>query len=136
MYKIFKMKKNILLIVIILILIGFFFASIFIRNKEEVKNGAEENEKETEITKSFIECLANAGVVIYGSETCPACASLVNSLGGYEKIESIYVECSQEMERCSSEMQTNYVPEIQIQGKIYTGPRDPGSIAETVSCEI
>ncbi len=80
--------------------------------------------------------MAEAGLIIYGSRTCPACASLANSLGGYEKIEPIYVECSEKWEKCSAEMQTRYVPEIQIQGELYEGPRNPTEIGNAVSCEI
>lgn len=97
---------------------------------------AEEEPAKQDSEKPLIQCLADAGVVIYGSRTCPACAQLAESFGGYDKIALIYVECSKERERCSSEMQTNYVPEIQIQGKLYNGPRNPDNIAEAVSCKI
>lgn len=116
-------------------------------NKEDedkiTENGEPEKEEEKETedknkasANGFIRCLAEAGVVIYGSKTCPACASLTSSLGGYEAIKPIYVECSEEWDRCSSEMQTKYVPEIQIKGKLYTGSRSPDRIAEAVNCEI
>jgi len=113
------MNKNILIaIVILIVILGTVY---FVNVKPE---------------KPFIQCLADAGVVIYGSRTCPACAQLVESFGGYDKIALIYVECNEEREKCSSEMQTNYVPEIQIQGELYSGPRSPDNIADAVSCNI
>lgn len=106
------------------------------KNESEIAD-KEERESEKEISDSdFIQCLANAGVVIYGTKTCPACASLVNSLGGYELVEPIYVECNEERDRCSFEMQTNYIPEIQIKGELYSGSRNPINIGNAVNCEI
>jgi len=101
-------------------------------NKKIVEEALVKNDPE----KTLIQCLADGGLVIYGSRTCPACAQLAESFGGYDKIALIYVECSEEWERCSAEMQTNYVPEIQIQGKLYNGPRNPENIADAVSCNI
>ena len=91
--------------------------------------------KETE-PNELVQCLADAGVVIYGSATCPACAQLVASLGGYDAIEPIYVECTKEGQRCQREMQTNYVPEIQIKGALYNGSRAPEALADETGCEL
>ncbi len=82
-----------------------------------------------------IECLKESGVVIYGTATCPACLALVENFGGRAKIDPIYIECNKEEERCMEEMQTNYVPEIQIKGKLYEGPRDLESILKQVNCK-
>lgn len=121
------MKKILIFSIILLIIVALFVAIFSQKNGEVIDNSEEE----------LIECLADAGVVIYGSKTCPACLSLVNSFGGYEKIESIiYIECSKDQERCMSEMKGNYVPEIQIQGEIYTGSRNPNDIAKEVNCKI
>ncbi len=84
----------------------------------------------------FILCLNEAGVVIYGMAWCPACKQLADSLGGYEIIEPIYVECTDENERCDEEMKSAYVPEIQIRGEIYEGSRSPSDIAATTGCKI
>lgn len=83
----------------------------------------------------FVDCLARAGIVIYGSKTCPACVSLVNNFGGHEIIEPIYVECSLERDRCIEEMKDSYVPEIQIRGNLYQGPRSLEAIGEAVGCK-
>jgi hypothetical protein len=103
--------------------------------EENNKKEEQENQENKDPLSFFIKCLADSGLIIYGSKTCPACLSLVNSLGGYEKVEPIYVECSQEWERCDSEMKTNYVPEIQIQGELYEGSRSPTDIGNIVNCK-
>ncbi len=115
------MKKIIIVITIIVILIVLLS---FLR------------EKEPEITmESFIKCLEDSGVIIYGSRTCPACTALANDFGGYEKIESIYIECSQEPERCDLEMKDFFVPEIQIQGELYEGARTLEGLSERTNCQ-
>ncbi len=117
------------------------------KNIEEEENlNIEENNPPTETSnnttplayaeeKTFIECLADAGMVVYGSATCPACGQFAQSLGGYDKIAPIYVECTIEGEKCMKGMQTNYVPEIQINGAVYEGSRSPAVLAEITGCE-
>ncbi len=119
----------------------FFGARYFVQREELAESQTPETESEEEgengeIIGSFVQCLSEAGMKIYGSSTCPACASLVSSFGGYGAISPIYVECSQERDRCVQEMQTNYVPEIQVEGEVYTGSRDLESLSEITGCEI
>lgn len=98
-----------------------------------------ETEKETEIEKepeTFVQCLADEGVIIYGMRTCPACKQLADSFGGYDAISLIYVECTEEQERCRNEMKTKYVPEIQIMAELYKEGRTPEALAKTTGCAI
>lgn len=85
--------------------------------------------------EGLVACLDQAGLVIYGSFTCPVCTRLADSFGGYEALDPIYVECSDEPNRCHQEMQTRYVPEIQIEGELYQGSREPADLAEAAGCE-
>lgn len=119
-------KSNIISLVVGLSLIGIalFFSYGGSNLSDEDKVSLEE----------LVSCLAENNFVIYGSEWCPACRQLVNSFGGYEMVEDIYVECSEEGERCNEEQKTNYVPEIQIDGELYEGPRDLQSITDKVGC--
>ena len=114
--------KKVILIVIgifILILIGFIFLNNY-----------------TKYTlQDFNQCLAENGVVIYGSEWCPACNSLVETLGGSEKVNLFYVECTIEQERCEKEKLTEYVPEIQVYGEVYQSSRTLESLAEITGCK-
>lgn len=86
--------------------------------------------------KDFNQCLADNGIVIYGSEWCPACNLLVETLGGYEKVGAVYVECIKEQERCQRETKTDYIPEIQINGEVYEGLKSLNSLAEMTGCKI
>ncbi len=95
-----------------------------------------EPEDDSVTPEAFVQCLADAGVVVYGSNTCPACTQFANSLGGYDVIAPIYVECTEEWERCSVEMQGNFVPEIQIDGVLYEGSRAPEELARVTGCEL
>ena len=119
------MNKKILALIIIVTAIVLFFIVRFFILKEKIV-----------VTDNFIKCLADSGMVIYGSKTCPACASLIDNLGGYDKAAPIYVECTIDLEKCNSEMKTNYVPEIQIKGEVYQGSRDIKSFVEISGCQI
>lgn len=87
-------------------------------------------------SEDFIQCLADAGMVVYGSRTCPACTQFAESFGGYDKIAPFYVECTVDSERCAEEMQTNYVPEIQINGVVYEGGRSHEVLAQVTGCKL
>jgi len=106
------------------------------KTSENSTGSAGNDSQDEEAADNFVQCLAKAGMVIYGSKTCPACAALVEGFGGYDEISPIYVECSEEGDRCSQEMKTYYVPEIQIKGEIYTGPRDLDSLAAATGCKL
>lgn len=93
------------------------------------------NEKIGETTiDDFVQCLKEKGLVIYGEEWCSYCTQLAESLGGYETVDLIYVECTEERERCNEEMLGRGVPEIQIKGEMYEGSRDPRKLAEETNC--
>lgn len=148
------MKKNILIAVI------FFVAIIGIVSIATIKPGENLNEDDSNsnnivnkeddpnlgintdaVNDNFIQCLADAGVVIYGSSTCPACAQLEEEYSGYKTIKPIYLDCSgrgteEETQRCMNEMKTRYVPEIQIKGELFEGWGSPETLAEEVGCQL
>ncbi|MFP4403909.1 MAG: peptidylprolyl isomerase [Candidatus Woesearchaeota archaeon] len=86
--------------------------------------------------KEFNECLADSGMVIYGSSTCPYCGQLVELLGGSDAVKPVYVECTENQERCISEMIGKGVPEIQLNGELYEGQRTIENLAEATNCSI
>ncbi len=112
--------------------------------KEGMVDGKDNNNDQVkvgEVTEEFISCLKDAGVVIYGSKTCPACADLEKMYGGYEMIKPIYLDCSglgsaEENERCMEEKQTMYVPEIQINGELLEERRSPQCLSDITGCEL
>ncbi len=153
------MKKNIL---IVLVLAVVFVGSIFligdteedpadINDSEEeiVEEGEEADLEETDIEEAdleetdieddmdlFVDCLKENDVTIYGSDWCPFCRDLVDSFGGYEVVSPIYVECTEEEDRCADEMQGRGVPEIQVENEIYQGSRDLAVLGGEVGCEL
>ena len=137
------MNKNILsIIVAIALIVGALFLTGIVEIDSEID--PEEGGQEVEIDgdmADLVDCLAENNLVIYGAHWCPACGQLADSFGGYEAIDPIYVECTdegtkEERQRCDEEAQTTYVPEIQIDGELYEGPNDPRSLANEVGCEL
>jgi glutaredoxin len=116
-------KEKKLIIIILFLLIGFF--AFYSKQKKQDLNQMEE----------FIQCLARESVVIYGSQYCPACSALIDQFEGYD-IKLIYVECSREQEKCAKEMQTDYVPEIQINKQNYSGLKNIEKIGQAVNCQL
>jgi hypothetical protein len=87
-------------------------------------------------SREFIQCLVDSGMVVYASETCPACSNLADQFGGYEAVEGLFVLCGDQGDRCSDEMQTNYVPEIQINGILFEGNRTFENFATKTDCVL
>ena len=132
------MNKNILAIIVaIALIVGALFLTGIVEIDSEIdpEEGGQEVEIDGDMT-DLINCLAEEGLVIYGLDTCPACTQLANSLGGYDAIEPIYVECSEDQQECAENTKTQYVPEIQIDGELYEGNNDPRSLANEVGCEL
>ncbi len=139
-------KTLIITIIAVALIIGLvaFYEAPKEDNQANTNNSQETNTQEENSESNFsklIGCLAENDVVIYAAEWCPHCSDLVESLGGYENVEPIYVECSSEgteedQQRCQEESKTKYVPEIQIEGEVYEGNRNPESLADKVGCEF
>ncbi len=107
--------------------------------EEELLEPKEEEiviDENKEVTSEFVKCLADSGMIIYGSATCPACVSLVEVLGGYEMVEPIYVECSENWDICEEEKETGYVPEVQIEGVLFEGGKTPENFSMETGCEL
>jgi hypothetical protein len=89
---------------------------------------------------AFSQCLADAGVVTYGSRTCPACQDMIRAFGGYTAAAPVYVECMTNQARCGAEMQTQYVPEVQINSVLFTDysapDQIPQALAQATGCEL
>ena len=142
-------KMILTVLVLLAVVIGslyFVFAADLTPTEEEtqVEDGEEtptgyiiagEEVAEDEAT-DFIDCLDEGGLTVYGAETCPACGQLAESLGGYDLVDPIWVECLEEQQRCDTEKVTGYVPEIHFNGELYEGSRDPDSLANEAGCEL
>ncbi len=108
----------------------------FLLSADTILSKIEEKISFLDNNESFVECLASKGVIIYGSKTCPACVSLLREYDGLDNLNLIYVDCADERDRCSSEKITNYVPEVQIKGKLFDGRGTPENIAQEVGCKL
>ena len=105
-------------------------------DSSDYETNEEKAEEESKDLKEFNECLAENGMVIYGSRTCPACIELIETLGGYEAAKPVYIECTEERQICQKETKTNYVPEIQINREIYDGQRTQQGFSEATGCHV
>lgn len=100
------------------------------------RQNAQNNSQSTLGFESFVQCLAEQEVVVYGSETCPACFQFAEQFGGYEEIDPIFIECGDNPQECAARMQTNYVPEIQIGGELFEGISTPEGLSDITGCKI
>ncbi len=135
-------------LVLLAVVIGslyFVFAADLTPTEEEtqVEDGEETptgyiivgEEVDEDEAKDFINCLDEGGVTIYGAEWCGFCNQLAESFGGYDLVDPIWVECTEEEERCEEEKEEGGVPETQINGEIIMGAV-PEQIAEEAGCEL
>ncbi|MFW6014427.1 MAG: hypothetical protein ACOCZQ_02085 [Nanoarchaeota archaeon] len=106
------------------------------KSQEESQEDTAEVDEGTVDMKEFNECLSDNGMTIYGMKSCPHCTNLVESLGGYDSAEPVYVECTENEKRCKDEMQGAGVPEIQLDGEVYSGERSPERLAEATGCSL
>lgn len=83
--------------------------------------------------KEFNQCLAQKGVKIYGANWCGYTQKWVETLGGFDAVTPIYVECTEETELCQTEGISGY-PTTKINGKDYNNARTIEAIASETGC--
>ena len=137
----FSYKNYLLIGVIIILCVVFIFLLIMIfdgndNNDTDNSDGNNSINNSNNTMKEFNQCLADNGVVIYGSQWCSACKNLVSLLGGYDAVEPVYVECTKEQQRCQNEAKSGYVPEIHINGELYKGSRTLDAFSEITGCQL
>ncbi len=94
------------------------------------------SEEDIETISTFIDCLAEKGVKIYGANWCGWTKKLVvETLGGFDVAIPIYVECTENQELCSLEGIEGY-PTIKIDGELYEGSRTFEGFAEATGCPV
>jgi hypothetical protein len=94
----------------------------------------EVEEKIESETREIVECLSREELVIYGFKGCAGCDELMDQFGDYDFLDLIYVECSDEVGRCLSEMKDPYVPEIQIKQEAYQGVNTIYFLGKATGC--
>ena len=93
----------------------------------------EELIEDNEEIGELIDCLEESNFVIYGADWCPYCRDVVNLFKGHQKIDSIYVECTENEDLCSEKEITGY-PTILISDQPYTGNRTLEGFALETNC--
>jgi hypothetical protein len=83
----------------------------------------------------FVECLKEVGFTIFGANWCGETKRLVNTFGGWEIVDPIYVECTKERETCEERRIRGY-PTIFIGEEEYRGMRTLEEFARVTGCEI
>ncbi len=112
-----------------------FFPEAF--NVEEIiaySNEPEEDSSQEGEMERFINCLADNNFIIYGEEWCGFCTELVNQFGGYDIVDPIYVECTEEVDLCQEKGIQGY-PTIHLEGERFPGTRNLSDFAQYTGCE-
>jgi len=125
--------SNKLFIAIIVVIAAVFVVPLIISSQRNNEPEREERAIAREQDAALVQCLSEADVVVYGTETCPACTQFAMQFGGYDVIDPIYVECADNPEECEANMQTEFVPEVQIDG-IVTEDRSKAGLAAQTGC--
>ncbi len=95
----------------------------------------EYSEEDLEKIKTFVTCLSGKDFKIYGANWCGWTKRLVvDTFGGFDIVEPIYIECTEEEEICLQEEVTGY-PTIKLSGELYQGARTFEGISEATGCE-
>jgi len=93
------------------------------------------SEADIEKLSQFVLCLKENGMVIYGANWCGWTKKLVDSLGGFETVAPIYINCEVETELCNEEGIEGF-PTIKVNGELYnSGDKSMEALAAAVGCE-
>jgi glutaredoxin len=138
-----KLKIDVFRILFIVVLVGLLVVAgcnnetgNVIQDVNDADNESEIVNEEASSMQEFNACLAENGLIIYGASWCPHCTTVVNTLGGYDVVGDVYVECTENQQRCSEEMFGGGVPELQFNGEVYRGARTLDAFSELTGCGL
>jgi protein-disulfide isomerase len=83
---------------------------------------------------AFAQCLADKGVVMYGSKYCGHCNNQKKMFGDSFKYIT-YIECTEQMQTCQDNGITG-VPAWIINGQKYTGEQSIERLSQLSGCEL
>jgi hypothetical protein len=101
---------------------------------EQVEAKEWTEEQKAEII-SFNDCLAEKGIKIYGANWCGYTKALVENLGGFELVNSVYVECTEDEELCAEKNIAGY-PTILLDGEKISPARNFEGLSEATGCIV
>ena len=86
---------------------------------------------------AFNDCLGENGLKIYGASWCGICAQLSQLMGGYDVMEEVYVECTEQenVALCSEKVDRGY-PTIRLNGELYQGARTLEAFSQATGCPV
>lgn len=125
--------SNKVFIGLIAALLLFVLLPFIVVSRENNEPEREERSAARDLDAALASCMAGAGLVVYGTETCPACTQFALQFGGYDVVEPIFVECSENPEECEANMVTEFVPEVQFNGQVVE-ERSKAGLAELTGC--
>ncbi len=99
---------------------------------KDLDNESDANQKKD--MGSLIECLKKENFVIYGAHWCPYCREVFNLFKDHEKVDLVYVECTENEDLCSEKNITAY-PTIRINDQSYQGERSLEAFAKATECQ-
>ncbi len=99
---------------------------------ENFNNESDANQKKD--MGSLIECLEYKNFVIYGADWCPYCRDVVDLFKNHEKVELVYIECTEKKDFCKEKNITAY-PTIRVNNQPYQGERSLEAFAKATGCQ-
>lgn len=91
--------------------------------------------------KSFLDCLRNESVKIYGAlkvnntQIARASALQIQLLGGTNYLNNIYVDCSNNIGACANQG-VKTLPSVKYNGRMYSGVKQYQWFQKNVGCEL
>lgn len=83
--------------------------------------------------ETFTQCLAQKDFIVYGANWCGYTKQVVTLFGGFDVIDPVYVECTEDQELCAQEGIQGY-PTIRVGGQAYQGQRTFEGFAQATGC--
>lgn len=124
------------MLVVSIVVLTFGVLGFAILNNQSRSDEAPDTAVADSAMQEFVGCLADNDVVAYTSETCPACFRFAQQFGGYENMEPINVECGENPEECQQNMQTGYVPEVQIDSQVLETTPTLDDLSAATGCKL
>lgn len=103
------------------------------QESEETQEVEELSEEEVKALGSFVTCLADKNVVIFGANWCGYTQALVTNLGGFSVVEPIYFECVGQEDYCQSVGVEGY-PTVFLNGVKVNPERTISGFADLTGC--
>jgi hypothetical protein len=89
-----------------------------------------------EARKTFLSCLADSGLLLFGSAQSQATLTQMQLLGGPIYLDAIYVNCDGENTQACIDSGVTEVPAIAFDGQLYPGVRQVDELSSLTGCQF